>query len=70
VWREDRLPTLTVAREVLLESQLRSLTAEGDAIAAMQGAGRNQIDPPPSTWYDELDSAPVPLGPAPGSQRR
>jgi hypothetical protein len=27
-------------------------------------------DPPPSTWFDELDSVPMPLGSVPGNARR
>ena len=33
-------------------------------------SGFEPRDPPPSTWFDDLDSAPMPLGSAPASARR
>src|SRR5262245_55528644 len=83
VWRADLLPSVAVAREVLLEAhnKTRNAMPTGSAVsvdAALPESAAGQIDlergglddfgangrlePPPSTWYDDLDSAPMPLG--------
>ena len=89
VWREDALPSLEVAREVILSRPVPVPAlgkppvagAAGGAAAAPVAAARasnlNPFDdssrdstqdetievlaPPPSTWFDEIDSDPVPL---------
>jgi hypothetical protein len=84
IWRADLLPSSAVAREVLLEThkKMRNTTATGSVVsvdAALSEGTGGQIDlergaelrdPPPSTWYDDLDSAPMPLGSAPADARR
>ena len=84
VWREDLLPTPAVAREVFLETskRIKSLAGHGFDAGADIAPDRNHIDldrgalaseprdPPPSTWFDDLDSAPMPLGSSPASPRR
>jgi hypothetical protein len=79
VWREDALPNGTVARNTILQLPLdtpmdvpvnvavpaslaptdRGLSFEPPTDDEVVEAG----EPPPSTWFDDMDSAPAPLGP-------
>lgn len=80
VWREGHLPSAAAAREQLLQLAATLSTEEGGASVSTRGApnklaptldtqpGEDEAplrDPPPSTWFDDLDSAPAPLSPAP-----
>jgi hypothetical protein len=62
VWRAGALPSVGQAREALLP---RAAVPElSDAVPDAPGPMR---EPPPSTWFDDFDSAPAPLagaGPA------
>jgi hypothetical protein len=77
VWREDALPSATGARNAILGSKSSESTPSTHApstTAGYQPVGRSQADedddglemrePPPSTWFDDIDSAPAPLAPA------
>lgn len=69
VWREDQIPTISAARTAVLATPY---TQEAQAAPA---AARPVIDselpegsemaefrePPPSTWFEDLDSEPMPL---------
>lgn len=77
VWREDQLPSASAAREALLEARIVMTQEEGAASVALaraQGAAGTELawrdtaaatEPAPSTWFDDLDSTPMPLTPAP-----
>lgn len=70
VWRDDQIPTVVAARNAVLATPEPELKTS-DAVAA----ARMPIDsewneanetaefrePPPSTWFEDLDSAPMPL---------
>ena len=76
VWYEDSIPTPAAARDLIL-APARAATEEttgapvpprlNDPIEAdaMLDAELEQRDPPPSTWFDNLDSGAVPLGNVP-----
>lgn len=79
VWREDALPSATGARNAILgkasESHASTPSTHGapSTAAGFQPVGRSQVDeddglemrePPPSTWFDDIDSAPAPLASA------
>ncbi len=70
VWRDDQIPTVSAARQSVL------VTPQGQPIVdTPQAAARPMLDdelhdasgmaefrePPPSTWFEDLDSAPMPL---------
>jgi hypothetical protein len=74
VWNEEALPSPMAVREVL--AGLAGLAAgaeDGPLPVAQPDTGFAQTapglqehadrDPPPSTWFDDLDSGQVPLGP-------
>lgn len=95
VWRENALPSVDAARDVLLSRLAQTATSQpakanaavagpavaGTATAAATAAGTEPrlspfedtsrdstqderielLEPPPSTWFDDLDSDPVPL---------
>lgn len=70
VWTEDALPTTEAARELILP---RPLDAPGQAPAVsadaaddartVPGEPTGALEPPPSTWFDEFDTAPQKLPP-------
>ncbi|MEP7099273.1 MAG: DUF2726 domain-containing protein [Burkholderiales bacterium] len=90
VWRENALPSVDAAREVLLQRLapvVAPVPAKGVAVTAAATAAAAAVptadprrspfedtdrdstqdemiellEPPPSTWFDDLDSDPVPL---------
>ncbi|HEY1393682.1 MAG TPA: DUF2726 domain-containing protein [Methylibium sp.] len=77
VWREDRLPAVSAVREQFLKIQqpAQASAAAGGTKPGMPTKPSDlaptldaevdddtpQQDPPPSTWYDDLESAPMPL---------
>ena len=71
VWREDRLPAVSAVREQFLKMQQPSAgagsakpTKPSDLAPTLDAEVDDdtpQQDPPPSTWYDDLESAPMPL---------
>ncbi len=83
VWRENALPSVDAAREVLLPrmapntAPVAPMIATAAASAATVDPRRSPfedtdrdstqdemielLEPPPSTWFDDLDSDPVPL---------
>lgn len=82
VWREGQLPSVSAAREQVLQStataglstqeggaSVSTRTRPGDLAPTLDAEldarwGEDPPrDPPPSTWFDDLDSAPAPLGP-------
>lgn len=68
VWREDQIPTIAAARLAVLATPL---TQEAAAVASVrppidsEPPEFNEMaefrEPPPSTWFEDLDSAPMPL---------
>lgn len=79
VWHEHTIPTPAVARDLVLSKA----AAEGATAApvlprlnepveadAMLDSELEQRDPPPSTWFDNLDSGAVPLGNVPAAPPR
>jgi len=78
VWREDALPSATGARNAILgkgaESAAATPSTHGapSTTAGYQPVGRGlpeddgleMGEPPPSTWFDDIDSAPAPLAAA------
>lgn len=76
VWREDALPNPTGARNAILGNRSHESTPSTHApstTAGYQPVGRSPVDeddglemrePPPSTWFDDIDSAPAPLAAA------
>src|SRR5690606_6351697 len=85
VWREDQIPSAAAAREALTEGQPADLEQhEGAASISTRPGGQRgaeadfpiinggrgqQHEPPPSTWFDDLDSGMVPLGSPTSSSR-
>ena len=81
VWYEHAIPSPSAARDLILAPTVAA-TADvdaGDTAAvprlsdpieadAMLEAEFEQRDPPPSTWFDNLDSAAVPLGNVPSTR--
>ena len=81
VWREDALPNAVGARNAILgmpgdapaapatSTQPGRVPATAMArqpmAVAVEDDGSEQRDPPSSTWFDDLDSARVPLAPTP-----
>ena len=74
IWREDALPSAVGARNAILGMPVEEPVAPVVAPRAPAGArvpaataddGMEQRDPPSSTWFDEMDSAPAPLSPLP-----
>ena len=64
VWRAGALPSVGAAREALMPSA--KVPELSDAIPEAAAPMR---EPPPSTWFDDFDSAPAPLaGAAPAAQ--
>jgi len=60
VWRAGALPSVGAAREAILpRAEVPELS---DAVPDATGPMR---EPPPSTWFDDFDSAPAPLGGVP-----
>jgi hypothetical protein len=79
IWREGAIPDAEEARNAILQSLGLLTTQEGAAQVSTRGAaapGRpgtdipEQAEPPPSTWFDDLDSAPAPLSPPELPRRR
>ncbi|MCW7537471.1 DUF2726 domain-containing protein [Aquabacterium sp. A7-Y] len=85
VWLEDEIPAPAAIREALLSTPAGLTQDEGAAtVSTRGGAGRRDAagsrdtvpdgmemtDPPPSTWFDDLESAPVPLAPTPAAGQR
>lgn len=84
VWRENQIPSATAARLALLEhmaedaqdtglDDTRPEAANGASrvdsnFPIINGVRERREEPPPSTWFDDLDSGPMPLGPAPTSR--
>jgi hypothetical protein len=76
VWTDNALPSVETAREMIMPSAAAAPAAAGGAQArgvrrAGAGAGADAAvdlvevrEPPPSTWFDEFNSAPAPLGDA------
>lgn len=84
VWREGHLPSAAAAREQVLQGMPPELSQqEGGATVRTRSAAAQLAptldsgidedmvprDPPPSTWFDDLDSAPAPLD-APTAARK
>lgn len=84
VWTESAIPTPAIAREMILaaaqpieesapvtEAEAKRVVpqldepVEADSVLDAETAHR---DPPPSTWFDNLDSAAVPLGNLPSAK--
>ncbi len=77
IWREDALPTATAARNAILQLPLDTpmdaplkspsavLTANNEL--SLEPPTDDDVvepgEPPPSTWFDDLDSSSVPLNP-------
>lgn len=81
VWHEGAIPDVEQARASILQSLGLLTTEEGAAHVSTRGAdglaGSRQpsaaaemAEPPSSTWFDDLDSAPVPLSPPQPPHRR
>ena len=78
VWHESTIPSPATARDLLLSASARVAAGAGattpaprltepveaDAVLDAELARR---DPPPSTWFDNLDTAAVPLGNMPAA---
>ena len=63
VWRASALPSVGAIREAILpKAEVPELS---DAVVA---PGAPMREPPPSTWFDDFDSAPVPLSGAPAAR--
>jgi hypothetical protein len=77
IWRENMLPTATAARNAVLglpaDTPLDVMPSQARPAAKVMDRGLSfdpptdddvveQGEPPPSTWFDDLDSASVPLG--------
>ncbi|WP_374594721.1 DUF2726 domain-containing protein [Aquabacterium sp.] len=72
VWRDDQIPSVSAARASVL------VTPPSQEVSSPAAAALPPIDselpeanemaefrePPPSTWFEDLDSAPMPLEPA------
>lgn len=80
VWHEGQIPDVEQARASILQSLGLLTTEEGAAHVSTRGAEHpagarrpmatpETTEPPSSTWFDDLDSAPTPLSP-PHSARR
>lgn len=75
VWNENAIPSPTAARDLILNQPKgasdgpRDLPRLSEPVEAdvMLEAELEQRDPPPSTWFDNLDSAAVPLGNVPAA---
>jgi len=77
VWHESTIPTPAVARDLVLSKLATAVDAEAISGApaprtdepvepgAVLDTELAHRDPPPSTWFDQLDSAAVPLGNVP-----
>ncbi len=74
IWREDALPNATGARNAILGMPVEEpavtavpprASATARAATTTADDGMEQRDPPSSTWFDEMDSAPAPLSPLP-----
>ena len=80
VWREDALPNAVGARNAILGMPVDApagvtspqpgrapvaTVAKQPMAVAVEEDGSEQRDPPSSTWFDDLDSARVPLAPTP-----
>jgi hypothetical protein len=73
VWREGEIPKVEAARHAILQSLGLLSTQEGSAQISTRGGSAAEsrhrsgpaetADAPPSTWFDDLDSAAVPLSP-------
>lgn len=73
VWPETNLPTAAAAREAILGADAREglraaeqrFTAPAQRLTAFDepevGETQELREPPPSTWFDELETAPAPL---------
>ena len=83
VWHENTIPTPAVARDLVLSKLAAAVDADAAAtpgasprsddpveVDAMLDGEQARRDPPPSTWFDHLDSAAVPLGTVPGTPPR
>jgi len=79
VWHESTIPTPSVARDLVLSKLAKAVDADeatatptplvNDPVEphAVLDAELAHRDPPPSTWFDHLDSGAVPLGNVPAS---
>lgn len=80
VWREDALPNAVGARNAILGMPVEApagvtspqpnrvpanAMAKQPVAVVVEDDGSEQRDPPSSTWFDDLDSARVPLAPTP-----
>ncbi|PPE67925.1 DUF2726 domain-containing protein [Caldimonas caldifontis] len=79
IWREGAIPDAEEARNAILQSLGLLTTQEGASQVSTRGAsapgrpgldGAEQAEPPSSTWFDDLDSAPAPLSPPELPRRR
>jgi hypothetical protein len=67
VWSEQALPTVAAAREMLLPEDKRTTAQPPQPVPGMITAPTNGAahvigelrDPPPSTWFDDLDVTPA-----------
>jgi hypothetical protein len=60
VWRAGGLPTVGQVREAILPAA--EVPELSDAIGTPAETGQQPMrEPPPSTWFDDFDSAPAPL---------
>jgi hypothetical protein len=84
VWRAGALPPIGAAREAILPAALATELAEAAAAGAalrsmpgriptasdvVDGPDAPMREPPPSTWFDDFDSAPAPLASEPPKSR-
>jgi len=84
VWRASALPPVGAAREAIMPAIAANEQAEAAAAGAALRAMPSRIptatdvvddpaapmrEPPPSTWFDDLDSAPAPLASEPARAR-
>lgn len=80
IWRDAAIPDVEEARNAILQSLGLLTTQEGAAQVRTRGdgatgrwrpdGGAEPAEPPPSTWFDDLDSAPAPLSPPQPPRRR
>ena len=83
VWYEHAIPTPAAARDLILSAiqagaagipgQAAAVPRLSDPIEAdamVEAEFEQRDDPPPSTWFDNLDSAAVPLGNVPAAPPR
>lgn len=59
VWRAGAFPTVGQVREAILPAAV--VPELSDAVGTVPEKAQPMREPPPSTWFDDFDSAPAPL---------